>query len=223
MFENIFSKHKHSAEYKHITAEMIAHDNGLDYIPKVDVWARGDANGFYAKKGVYILLHPANDGEPNPPFSWYAGNGEFIIDNQHSFKNITNLSEILLQIIKLYTKYIDEDVFIESLGFAIKLEDEVHSNYHGKASLVLTKHSICNSKIKPEERSKIKKRFINDFLDYYIGLNFGVVIKNHPELESALIEFNELVIKKGLREHIRHDYDETYQSEDVVPYELKVE
>lgn len=223
MFENIFSRHKHDAEYQHITAEMIAHENGLDYIRKVDVWTRGDANGFYAKNGMYILLHPANDGEFTEPFSWYAGNGDFIIDNQHSFKNITNLSDILLQMINLYTKYIDEDVFIESLGFAVKLDDKVFPNYKGKASLALTKSSICNSKIKPEERIEAKKRFINDFLDYFIGLNFGVVIKEHPDLEAELIKFNELVISKGLREHIRHDYDENYESEDVVPYELKCE
>lgn len=60
------------------------------------------------------------------------------MDNQSSFKNITNLSEILLQMVRLYAKYIDENVFIGSFGFAIKLDEEVRPDYVGRATLVMT-------------------------------------------------------------------------------------
>lgn len=143
-----------------------------------------------------------------------------IMDNQHSFKGITNLSEIILQMVKLYAKYIDDDMFIASAGFAIRLDDEVHPEYHGKATFVLTKDSIRNNKVKPEEIIEAKKYFINDFLDHYIGWNFGVAVTSNPELEKALIDFNNLVIEKGLREYAGTGF-EVWHSEDVMHYDLK--
>ena len=56
--------------------------------------------------------------------------------------------------------------------------------------------AIRNNKVKPKEIIEAKKYFINDFLDHYIGWNFGVVVTKNPELEEALIDFNNLVIKK---------------------------
>jgi len=220
MFRNLFSKNKEK-DYREITAEMIAKENGIDYVHSVTVSCKGDDNGFYARKGMYVSMHPANDGMPTNPFKWYNGRGEFVLDNQSAFKCITNLDEIILDMIKLYTKYIDEDVFIASYSFAMKLEGEVCPKYKGRACLTLTKDSIRNHKVKYEQKDEAKKYFINEFLDHYIGWNFGVVVKNNPELEKALIEFNELVISKGLREYAGRGF-EVWQSDDVMPYKLKV-
>lgn len=52
-------------------------------------------------------------------------------------------------------------MFIASVGFAIRLDDELHPNYHGKATFVLTKDSIRNDKVKPEQIIEAKKYFIN--------------------------------------------------------------
>ena len=213
--------------FQKITAKQIAAENNILYIPN----ARGkrlkgkNHNKFYAKKGMYLLLHPSNDGLPRWPIEWYAninGKPEMLMDNQHAFNCITNLNDIILQMIKLYTKYINDDVFIASKGFAIKLEDKIHPNYIGKASLVLTKDSIRNNKVKVHENIEAKKYFFNDFLDHYIGWNFGVVIKNNPELEQAIISFNELVISKGLRKYAGTGFD-VICSKDVEHYELKLE
>lgn len=227
--ENRNIKERLNENFQKITAKDVATENGMEYIldargKKIKGEKKG-INRLYAGKGKYILLHPANDGMPTCPIEWYGkfdGKTQKIIDNQSSFKSITNLSEIILQMVKLYAKYIDDNVFIASQGFAIKLEDNICPDYHGKATLVLTQDSIRNNKVKPAQIIEAKKYFINDFLDHYIGWNFGVAVKSNPELEKALIEFNNLVITKGLREYAGTGFD-VWQSKDVMHYELRRE
>ncbi len=215
------------ANFKKLTAKEVARENGIEYISK----ARGkrvhsgrkSVNQVYAVKGTYILLHPANDGWPTCPIEWYGkfdGKSKMIMDNRSSFKCITNLGDIILQMVRLYAKYIDDNVFISSAGFAIKLDDEVSPDYVGRASLVLTDAAIRNKKVKPEQVTKAKKYFINDFLDHFIGWNFGVVVKSNPQLEKELLEFNDLVISKGLRKDAGPGF-EVWCSADVQPYNLR--
>lgn len=215
------------ADFQKITAKMIAEENGIGYIPK----ATGARIQLYeefvtrvlAAEGKYILLHPANDGMPTCPIEWYGKfNGEYqmIMDNQTSFKYITNLSEIILQMVRLYVKYIDEDVFIGSMGFAIRLDDEVCPYYYGKASFVLTDDAIQNSQVKPKQVVAAKKFFVNEFLDHFIGWNFGVAVRSNPELEKELLELNDLVISKGLREDAGAGFC-VWSDIDVEHYELK--
>ena len=215
-----------NADFQKITAKKVATENGIEYISK----ATGKklhsnekyVNQVYAVKGNYILLHPANDGMPTCPIEWYGkfdGENKMIMDNQSSFKCITNLSDIILQMVRLYAKYIDDDMFIASAGFAIRLDDEVCPDYTGKASFVLTDDAIRNNKVKPDQVIEAKKYFLNDFLDHFIGWNFGVAVKSNPQLERELLEFNNLVISKGLREDAGPGF-EVWCSEDVQHYEL---
>lgn len=216
-----------NTDYQNITAEDFALQNGIEYISDItqekissNIYS---VNNYYAIKNKYILLYPPNDGQPTCPFQWYGIFDEkyrIIMNNQSSFKEITNLSEIILQMVNLYSKYIDEDIFISWNGFAIKLEDEVTPDYHGRATFVLTKDSIRNNKVKPEKIIEAKKYFINDFLDHYIGWNFGVVVTNNPELQKALVDFNRLVIKKGLREYAGTGLD-VWCSDDVKHYDFE--
>ena len=214
-------------DFQKVTAKKIATENDIDYVSDA-IGKKMNANGemvnrYYAVEGKYILLHPANDGMPTCPFEWWGtfdGKPQMIMDNQSSFKGITNLSEIILQMVELYAKYIDEDMLIASAGFAIKLEDEVTPNYHGRATLVLTEDAIRNNKVKPDQTLDAKKYFINDFLDHYIGWNFGVAVTSNPELEKALNQFNNLVIEKGLREAAGPGF-EVWESDDVKHYDLK--
>jgi len=228
-FIKFFIKRKQELQsnYRTITAKKVAAKNGINYITDArgrKITSKGQMlNKIYVGKKKYILLTPPNDGMPTCPIEWY---GKFkvktkkIMDNQSAFKNITNLNEIILEMISLYEKYIDEDMFIASAGFAIKLEDKVCPNYCGRASFVLTKDAIRNNKVKPTEILEAKKYFINDFLDHFIGWNFGVVITNNPELEEKLKEFNELVIKKGLRKYAGSGFN-VWTSNDVQYYELR--
>ncbi len=100
-----------------------------------------------------------------------------IMDNRSSFKCIINLSDIILQMVRLYAKYIDANMFIASDGFAIRLDDEVCPDYTGKASFVLTDDAVRNNKVKTNQITEAKKYFLNDFLDHFIGWNFGVAVK----------------------------------------------
>ena len=214
--------------FQDITAKDIAEENGIEYTSKAKgekLSVKGNiVNQYYIARGQYILLSPVNDGFATYiTFEWYKRYNRktrMIIDNQSSFKCITNLSDILLQMVRLYTRYIDEDVFIDSDGFAIRLDDEVRPRYKGSATLVLTDDAICNKRIKPDETIKAKKYFVNTFLDRYIGLNFGVAITSNPQLEKELLELNNLVISKGLREKAGPNV-EVISSEDVKQYFFK--
>ena len=212
-------------DFQKVTAKVIATENGMDYIPilmlKKYNSSKQHTNQFYAENGCYILLHPANDGMPTCPFEWYEElNGKIIMDNQSSFKNITNIGDILLQIVRLYAKYIDEDVFIDSFGFAIRLDEEVKPNYVGRATLVMTDFTIQNKWVKPNRVMEAKKYCINEFLDHFIGWNFGVAVKNKPQLEKELLKFNSIVISKGLRKDAGPGL-EVWYSDDVRHYNLK--
>lgn len=226
MLNNIFLS---TNDFRRVTAKQIALENGIEYISnaetrKLRLRNGKHANRFYARKNRYILLHPPNDGTPKYPFEWYVnfyGKPQMIMYNQTAFKCITNLSDILFQMVQLYSEYIDDNIFIASTGFAIKLEDEIKPDYHGRASLVLTKDSIRNSKVKLFEIDEAKKYFINDFLDHYIGWNFGAVIAQSPKLEKALLDFNDLVINKDLREYAGNGFN-VHHSKDIVHYNLKI-
>ena len=207
-----------------ITAKDIATENGIDYIPKVTEKKYNSGkeyvNQFYAENGCYILLYPPNDGMPTCPFEWYGefnGETKMIMDNQSSFKNVTNISEILLQMVRVYAKYIDEDVCINSFGFAIKLDEELRPDYVGRATLVITDSAIPK---KLGNLKKQKKYCISEFLDHFIGWNFGVAVKSNPQLEKELLEFNNLVISKGLREDAGPGF-EVWCSDDVMHYDFE--
>lgn len=221
------TKERKVTDFQKITAKDIAAENGIAYISNAigrKIFSNEPrVNQVYAVHGKYILLYPANDGMPTCPIEWFGRfniKTKMILDNQSSFKCITNLSDILLQMVRLYEKYIDEDIFIASYGFAIRLDDEVCPNYTGKASLVLTDNAIRNNKVKPEEVIEAKKYFLNDFLDHYIGWNLGVAVKSDPQLEQKLLEFNNLVIYKGLREDAGTGFD-VWCSNDVQHYKMK--
>lgn len=213
--------------FQRITAKEVAKENGIDYISKANSKKirveNRYANQFFVEKGCYILLYPANDGMPTCPFEWYRrfdGKSKMIMDNQSSFKCITNLSDILLQMVRLYAKYIDDDMFIAAYGFAVKLDDKVVPNYVGKASLVLTNDAIRNNKVKTDQVDEAKRYLVNDFIDHYIGWNFGVAVKSNPQLEKELLDFNDLVISKGLRKDAGPGL-EVWSTEDVQHYKMK--
>lgn len=212
-------------DFRRVTARQIALENGIEYIPsaekrKLRLKNSKHANRFYVHNDRYILLHPPNDGTPMYPFEWYVdfyGKPQMVLHNRSAFNCITNLSDILLHMVRLYDEYIDENVFISFTGFAIKLEDEIKPDYHGSASLVLTKDAVRNNMVKPFEIEEAKRYFINNFLDHYIGWNFGVAIANNPVLEKALLNFNNSVINRGLREYSETGFD-VHSSKDVVHY-----
>ena len=63
---------------------------------------------------------------------------------------------------------------------------------------------------KPEELSASKtvaRKFINKFLDHFIGWNFGVSVNRNEKLKAELESLNEKVINMGLREYAGTGYE----------------
>jgi hypothetical protein len=196
------------------------------YPPKEQFEIKKKSNGtnqFYLFGGRYLLFHPANDGNPTCPFEWYMedkdGRVKQVMSNQFAFKNIINLEEVLYKMISLYERSIDQDIVLDSMAFALKLEDDVYPGYQGRAKLVLTDDAVCTNNIKAGKMKDAKIYFINQFLDHFLGWNFGVVIGANPRLQGKLKEFNQLVIQKGMREDAGPGF-RVWCSEDVVHYDL---
>jgi len=147
-----------------------------------------------------IFLYPINDGKPTCPFEFYKGK-KLIIDNQRVYSEITNLDEIILQIVRVFDKALDEGIVIDPYYFMLRLDDEVKENYKGKATLVITEKAIRNQKLNEQNFDEANKYFINRFLDHFIGWNFGVSVNKNKILRTQLKALNNKVIKKGIREY----------------------
>ncbi len=188
-----------------ITSKDIAKENGIEYVEKVtENYYETDNYGkkrYYIKNRRYILLYPINSAYICK-MEWYGvfgNNTKKILDNLHAFNCITNLDEILMQIVMLFDKYLDDDIVLSTEGFGLRLENKVEPNYSGRAKLILTEEAVLNSEISLVKFYAGKKYFINEFLDHFLGWNFGVAINNNPELKELILNYNKKVIKKGLR------------------------
>lgn len=208
-----------------ITAKSVARDFGLEYLPDFTLNELNKGKGEYKSKFLlykqkYLLIHPPNDGRPFVIFEWYEKTSEGklikVIDNETAFENITNLNEILKQIIDIYLRYLDCESYICSYNFVLKLEGEVTQNYKGKASLVIPK--FC---VKKDLDFKIG---LNQFLDHFIGWNFGDVIQLDNSLKIELESLNKLAIKKGIRKYAGIGFGSFTKDETLVKgYCLKCE
>lgn len=211
-----------------ISSKEIATKNGIGYVESVTDNKIDDnsvINKFYIKDGKYIMFYPFNDGVHTCPIQWYGNFNnhiKIVIDNLSSFKSITNLNEILIHLIELYNKSIDEDFIISFDGLALELTDKIVPKYQGRGKLVFTEWAIVNNKVKYNMFQMAKRYCINDFLDHFISWNFGVVIKNNPELEKAIIKFNKRVIDEKLRKYAGEGINLKF-TEDVRFYRLNTD
>ena len=158
MLQELFGRIIPGNSYKKVSAQSIANQNGIEYISTTHLkkLSRGkQVNAYYAIDNKYILLHPPNDGYPTCPIEWYLSPmpnsrvPDMIIDNQSAFSEIQNMDKLLIQMVKLYEKYIDQDVFISWMGFVAKLDGIVFPNFQGKATLAVNEDFIVNNKVKP--------------------------------------------------------------------------
>ena len=207
-FKNVFLHHKvtkKDLEYQKLTSKQFAEENNIEYIPNVIKKGLSSVDRkkkYVAKDNKYILLYPYKNGNSVRLIEWYGENekGEYflIFSNQKSFEGITNLEEILFEIVRLYTKYLREDVFIDFSGFAIKLQDKVTKDYKGRASLVVTDELIRNDRIEYEDRDDAKVYYTKSFLTHFIGWNFGSLARNSMLLKIGLREFRRIAANEGL-------------------------
>lgn len=190
-------------EYRKLTSKDFAMANRIEYIPNVIVRERPSVQRkkYVARDNRYILLKPYRNGDKATVVEWYGEKNDCffkILDNYDSFKSITNLEEILFQIITLYTDFIDRDIFIDFTGFAIKLEDEVTENYQGRATLVITDELIQNDNVEYEDRYIAKKYYLNSFIIHFIGWNFSDIARNNVLVKLGLTELKKLARDRGL-------------------------
>lgn len=207
-FKNVFFKYKvteEDLEYQKLTSEEFAEENYIEFMPSVVKKRLGSIEKkkkYVAANNRYISLYPYKDGNSVTPIEWYGENekGEYflILSNENYFEGITNLDDILFDIIRLYSKYIKDDVFIDFSGFAIKLQDEVTENYKGRASLVVTNELIRNDRIEYEDRYDAKRYYVRSFITHFIGWNFGRNARQSTSVKVALYELRRLIAKEGL-------------------------
>lgn len=178
--------------------------HNLKKLPSHGGW--GGANRYSIDENNMIFLYPVNDGMPTCPFEFYK-NGNLIIHNQNVYSEITNLDEIILQMVRIYDKAIDKGIVLDPYYFMLKLNGKVKKNYRGNAKLVITEKAIRNQKLNDENYEEAMKYFINHFLDHFIGWNFGVSINRNETLKNELEKLNNKVIDRGLREYINGGFE----------------
>ena len=146
-----------------------------------------------------VYFYPLNDGMPRCGFEFYK-NDKLIIDNDKEYSQISNLDEILLQMVRIFNQSLDNRIVLDPYYFMLELTDEICENYHGSANLVITEKAIRNQKLNEENFDEATKYFINHFLDHFIGWNFGLSVNRNEDLKRELEELNEKVIDMGIRE-----------------------
>ena len=146
-----------------------------------------------------VYFYPLNDGMPTCGFEFYK-NGELVIDNDKEYSQISNLDEILLQMVRIFNQSLDNRIVLDPYYFMLELTDEPCKDYKGNVSLVITEKAIRNQKLNDNNFDEATKYFINHFLDHFIGWNFGLSVNRNEDLKRELEELNEKVIDMGIRE-----------------------
>ncbi len=178
-------------------------------------------------KSNFIKFRPLNNGDNNPSCEWYVYMPDAMylkIDNMTSFDTILNLEEILITMVEIYINNIEKERAISSLGFGLQLieeknfdeENQNNQYFTGKANLVITRRAIG------EKNKKQKIKEINYFLDIFLGLNFGRVIKSSPKLFEKILRLNDLVILKNMRKKSKKFLNST-ENKYVFPFEIHVD
>ena len=147
-----------------------------------------------------VYLYPLNDGMPTYRFDFYKG-GQLILSNKREFQEITNLDEIILEMVRIFNCSLESDIVLDPYYFMLELTDGLCKDYHGKAKLVITDRTIRNRLLNDDNFVKARNYYINLFLDHFIGWNFGVSVNRNDELKNELEELNNKVIDMGIREY----------------------
>lgn len=158
-----------------------------------------DKTNAYEISNDLIYFYPLNDGLPVCEFEFYK-DGELVIGNDKEYSQISNLDDILLQMVRIYDKALDNGIILDPYYFMLELTDEVCKDYHRGASLVITEKAIRNQVINKNNFDEANKYFINHFLDHFIGWNFGLSVNRNETLRNELEKLNEKVINMGIRE-----------------------
>ena len=201
--------------YMNYTAEKFAEDNHLEYVGNGydvrianahEMCGKGVTDRtkrFSLYEGRAMLLYPMMDGKRLLKYEYYTRvNGELVkvMDNQSAYAGLTNLEDILTNIVWLYVKYIDKRVFIDANQFAVVLLGEVTADYHGLGSLAVTDRTIINSAVMPDEIIETRNLCYNDMLEHFIKWNFSKVLSRSDKLREMLAGLVALMSERKMTE-----------------------
>lgn len=200
-FKDMFAKlslDKKDLLYKQYTAKKFASMKKIQYVSNInvqDLIESSDSKKVIAEKKEYVLFEPlySSNGKLNN-LEWY---GEFvegrssaiyarILTNKDSFSCITNLEDILMQLIELYEDSLDEDWFINPYGFALELKGNISPEYNGNAGLIITDKAIINERVEYDKKLFYKKKMLSEFLEDFMSVNFMKAVTDNPRLKIAL-------------------------------------
>lgn len=208
--ENELDKKENELEQVNKIADFL----GLEFVfHKLDKIEKECTNAFEITNNL-IYFYPVNDGLPTCEFEFYK-DGELVIYNDMEYIQLSNLDDILLQMVRTFDKALDNRIVLDPYYFMLELTDEVCKDYKGNAKLLITEKAIRNQKLTDDNFDEATKYFINQFLDHFIGWNFGVSVNRSAVLKKELEELNDKVIDMGIREWAGPGF-EIYGVEDEV-------
>ena len=114
----------------------------LYYLKKLN---NEDINAFKISKNL-VYFYPLNDGMPTCGFEFYK-NGKLVVDNDKEYSQISNLDEILLQMVRIFKQSLDNRIVLDPYYFMLELNDKPSKNYQGDASLVITEKANIKKKV----------------------------------------------------------------------------
>ncbi len=205
-------------KYMRYSAEEFAKDNDILYVPFKDTELKRVprekgtlTNSFLLIEGRFIIMRPPDDGMPTRPINFYRrtkrGRCIKVLDNQRAFYEIVNLSEILLQMTELYERHFHDQIFLDSMSFAVKLVDHLSNQYKGRGELAITDDTLCNNNVPPNKQNDARKVFYNEFVDHFMGWNFGRVVSENDRLRDELSRLVRMLEEAGIREDAGPGFD----------------
>lgn len=174
--------------------EKIAHSDAIYKKLKKD-WENGIVLNPESPTALWI---PHNDGMPTCPFKFYSGD-KVILSNRLDFTELSNLPQLLHQATDIMAEAYQAKTPIfsfENLG--LKLKDELKENYSGQGELVYLKLDLDPRALK--ERDKATNYCTNQFLDRFMGWNYGDLIREDSELENKLVTLTQQLLSEGNRD-----------------------
>jgi|GEM_PF-2951689 len=179
----------------------------------------GGQNALWLGNEPVVLLLPHNDGMPTCPFVWYRRTGMFtkpaeIINNQTDFTQIANLAEILNKTADVMQESYDRKHPVAPFrNFGLLLADEVRPDYSGRGEFVFIDGYFIKRGADPV---KISQHCCNDYLDIFIGWNFGDVVRQNEGLEKKLNALcQQLIADKVRREKHATGFEVTHRKSDT--------
>lgn len=181
----------------------VPESEAIQRIKKMSSAGWGGQNALLLGDNKVVLMMPHNRGMPHCPFVWYNQDGLKIMDNQKDFTEIENLPEILGRAEDvMWESYQKKQPVVPFSNFGIRLTDKIQPGYAGHGEFVLITGHFLNSAARANP-AVASAYFANEFLDKFIGWNFGDVVKDNKELEAKLQGLNNVLIIDKTREQ-RH-------------------